>query len=271
MSFWTWLENLFGSGGKPAPTPTPPAPVAPPPKPPAPAPVPTPAPPPAPLPKVTRLNCIDLSHYDNPVTWALAVAAGIKVCMSKWTDGLTYNDPTGADDRAASHANGVAYMPYHFFRFADDPIAQANWMVKQTGGVQAGELPHCLDLEWDNSSSAPTQYNDGGEIDENGAQLALTFLEKLEVLTGVIPDVYTAPGFFPGSATPATVAKFARYGLWVAHYDVAAPTIPSPWKSYQFWQYTDKAAVPGTSGGVDASYFNGGPDELAALLKAPAL
>jgi GH25 family lysozyme M1 (1,4-beta-N-acetylmuramidase) len=157
-------------------------------------------------------------------------------------------------------------MPFHFFRFAADPTVQAEHFVKTTGGVQVGELPHCLDLEWDNTPDAPKQYNDGGEIDEAGAQLALTFLEKLETLTGVIPVVYTASGFFPGSASPATVEKFARYLLWVAHYNVNAPRIPKPWLNYAFWQYTSSGEVPGT-GKVDCSWYNGSEADLKALLK----
>ena len=263
MSFWTWLENVFGGAPKPAPAPVP-APVKP-----TPAPVPVPvvvSPPPAPLPSNTRLNCFDVSHYEPNVDWKQAVASGMRVCMSKWTDGGASVDPTGAADRAASKAHGLAYMPFHFFRFGPDAAAQAEHMVKTTGGVQVGELPHCMDLEWDNSSGI-AKYANGGQLDEEGAQKALVFLEKLEALTGVIPVVYTASSFFPGTATHETARKFARYILWVCSFHLDTPKVPFPWSGWTFWQYTDKKAVPGT-GAIDASYFNGGEAELAKLLKA---
>lgn len=221
----------------------------------------------------TRLKCSDLSHYDPAVDWKQAVAFGESVCMSKATDGINTTDATFKEDRAASRASGLAYMAYHFFRFDYDPVQQAKFMFKTTGGVLSGELAHCLDLEWDNYGSN-LQYRDSdhgakgsqGQIDEAGAQKALSFLETIELLTNRTPFVYTAPGFFPGLAKPETVAKFARFGLWVADYRGPLPRVPKPWAMWTFWQYSSTQAVPGT-GKIDASYFNGDKAALSSLLK----
>lgn len=224
------------------------------------------APLPSHVPGSTRLDCVDVSHYEPRVDWKQAFAFGIRVAMSKFTDGVKYVDQTGAADRAESQAAGMKYSPYHFFRFGDDPIEQANFFTRTLAVINPGELPPCLDLEWDNSNGPGGRYADGKELDEEGAQSALKFLAQLEKSTGMVPIVYTSPGFFPGKASLETATLFGRYPLWVAHYNVSKPRVPSPWKYWTFWQYTDKKDVPGT-GKVDASYFNGGMEDLVKLTR----
>jgi len=230
----------------------------------APAPIQHPTPPATPAYDVSHLHAMDVSHYEPNIDWKQAKAAGFSVAMSKCTDGTAYVDPTFRSDRDGAAEVGMAYMPYHFFRFEQNPVTQAGHFAQTLGAVKPGELAPCLDLEWDNTT---TTYANGKELDEEGATRALAFLHALENLVGMTPFVYTSPGFFPGKCSPTTAAQFARYPLWIAHYNVAAPRIPSPWKTFTFWQYTDKEEVPG-SGKIDASWFNGGAAELARLVKS---
>lgn len=221
----------------------------------------------------TKLKCFDVSHWEPNVDWKQAAAFGERVCISKATDGLTYVDDTFKADRAASSANGLVYMPYHFFRFNYDPAAQAEFMFKTMGPVRQGELAPCLDLEWDNNS-LDFQYRDSdhgakgtqGQINDIGAERALVFLRRIEELTGMTPFVYTAPGFFPGLAKGSTVMQFAKYPLWIANPGTTKPSIPSPWKDWTFWQYSFSGNVPGT-GKIDVSWFQGDEAALQALVK----
>ena len=43
--------------------------------------------------------------------------------------------------------------------------------------------------------------------------------------------------------------------------------MPGGWTDWTFWQYTDKASIPGISGGVDYSYFHGSSTQFAAWAK----
>ena len=44
--------------------------------------------------------------------------------------------------------------------------------------------------------------------------------------------------------------RLSNYEVWVAHYDVSAPTYKG---MYQMWQYTSKGFVPGINGNVDVN------------------
>jgi len=54
----------------------------------------------------------------------------------------------------------------------------------------------------------------------------------------------------------------SRYLLWVAHWGVQKPLIPTPWKMYEFHQYTSSGKIPGHRGRVDLNRFKGSPDSL---------
>ena len=54
--------------------------------------------------------------------------------------------------------------------------------------------------------------------------------------------------------------------LWVSGY-TSSPPMPGGWTDWTFWQYTDKASIPGISGGVDCSYFHGSTTQFAAWAK----
>jgi len=77
--------------------------------------------------------------------------------------------------------------------------------------------------------------------------------------------VYASPNFW-ASALGGTTA-LSGYRLWEADWTTAS-TIPAVggWGSggWTFWQYTDAGSVPGISGGVDVSRFNGSLASLAA-------
>lgn len=218
------------------------------------------------IPGVNRLKFFDVSHWEQNVDWNQAKASGFVGCFSKATDGTAYVDPTFAKDRAAAHSVGMVYGRYHFFRFDDNPLQQAQHAFQTGGAIAANETGLILDLEWDNDS-AHIGYHNGGEIDDAGAQKALLFLNEAKALSGMTPIVYTAPGFFPGSAKLETVAKFAEFPLWIAHFGVPSPHVPSPWKSWTWWQYSDSGLVPGT-GKIDVSYFAGDLAALKALTKS---
>jgi hypothetical protein len=58
----------------------------------------------------------------------------------------------------------------------------------------------------------------------------------------------------------------AKALLWIAHWGVACPDIPAPFKSWPFWQYAAMSDVPGiTTMNVDLDRFDGTLDELHAL------
>lgn len=47
---------------------------------------------------------------------------------------------------------------------------------------------------------------------------------------------------------------FKRFNLWIAHYGVKYPTLPSPWKDWTVWQYTSRGKWPGVLSNVDRNH-----------------
>lgn len=87
-------------------------------------------------------------------------------------------------------------------------------------------------------------------------------LDRLEQLSGMVPAIYSNPSFLK---TRIRAAEFSKYPLWISHYGVDEPEIPSPWSAYQFWQYTSSGNIPGISGRVDMNVFAGTLEDLHAF------
>lgn len=76
--------------------------------------------------------------------------------------------------------------------------------------------------------------------------------------------VYTGAWFWDPDAGGSS--KCNDHPLWISGYGTSQPTVAKGWKKWTFWQYTDKASVPGISGGCDYSRFSGTKAELHTLV-----
>jgi lysozyme len=192
---------------------------------------------------------IDVSQDQGTVTWSQVAAAGYAFAFIKATDGETYVDPLFAQNWAGAKAAGLLRGAYHFFRAEDDPQAQAQffWQTVGTLGGNMGELPLVVDVEESMEQSNSVVI----------ANLA-SFLSSLQQASGRQPMIYTDPGFWNGLGTSA----FGGYPLWVAEYGVTAPTLPSGWAVWDFWQTSETGSVAGIQGSVDLDVFSGSLAEL---------
>ena len=88
------------------------------------------------------------------------------------------------------------------------------------------------------------------------------FMAEVKALTGRAGIIYTGYYFWrdqvgnPGNNLGAP--------LWLASY-TASPSVPSAWRTWNFWQYNDNGRLPGISGNVDVDYYNGDEAALRAL------
>lgn len=191
---------------------------------------------------------IDVSKAQGTVDWPSVAHAGYAFTFIKATDGQDYVDPMFAENWEGARAAGLLRGAYHFFRAEDDPDVQAQWFWKTVGAP--GELPLVVDVE-------QTMGQSSSVVTSNLAR----FLDSLQQWTGKQPMIYTAPGFWNGLGT----SGFGGYPLWVAEYGVSQPVLPSGWKLWDFWQYSEKGQVPGITGNVDLDVFSG---PLSALQEA---
>ncbi len=217
----------------------------------APAPTPTPTPKPASSP--TRLEGIDVSHWQGTIDWAKVRAAGKKFAYIKASEHTTFVDDTYQTNRSRAKSAGLKVGAYHFARpniGTTDAYAEADHFI-ETADWTSGELRPVLDLE------------DTGGLTSSALQTWVkAFVQRIYDRTGVRAVIYVSPAFWSSKMGNST--WFAKNGydvLWIAHWTTAgSPSIPAEnWggKSWTFWQYTSDGSVPGISGRVDLDRYNG--------------
>jgi lysozyme len=197
----------------------------------------------------STLRGVDVSSYQGSINWATVKAHGISFGFAKATEGLTIADSTFHANWSGMKAAGVVRGAYHFFHPNESATAQADFVLKTVGTLEAGDLPIVLDFEVLDGVSEATAVAD-----------ALTFLKTVSSATGKTAILYMSSGFLGGSY-PALDA----YTLWVANYGVSCPHMPPGRSSWAFWQDSESGSVTGISGGTDTDYFNGSLSALAAL------
>src|SRR5207248_1940003 len=93
---------------------------------------------------------IDVSSYQNQVSWSSVHAAGAQFAYAKATEGLSYVDPQFAANNAGAKGAGVYFGAYHFGRpDLSGGTAQADYFLDHARYAQDGHtLPPMLDIEW---------------------------------------------------------------------------------------------------------------------------
>lgn len=222
LAFFVWLKSLFI---KQAPAPTA---------------VQVPPPMSQPSAKPAASIGIDISHYDAGRADWTKLKNSIGFVFMKATQGLTFIDPTFSNSWARAKALGIPRGAYHVLVASQDPIAQAEFFIRIMGALDADDLQPVLD--WEQSVN-----NGGGD-----SASCLAFLAHVEKLSGKTPLLY-------GSSSAIREMKFpaeaTRYPLWIANYGVTKPSIPAPWTSWLYWQFTESGSVDGI-GNCDVNYKN---------------
>lgn len=198
---------------------------------------------------------VDVSHYQGNVDWNAVKAAGVSFAFAKATESTTYVDSQFKTNWQGMKAAGLLRGAYHFFQAGSDAAAQAQNFIKTVGSLEAMDLPPVLDIESAGSASNSSIVT--------GVQ---TWLNTVEQGLGRKPMIYTNASFWNAHLNN----QFGGYPLWIAHYDVASPKIPTGWTEWNFWQYSQTGKVQGISGNVDTDWYNGTYADLLAFLQIPA-
>jgi len=204
---------------------------------------------------------VDLSHYNHPVDFVEAAAGGILGVVHKATEGLENIDPMYAERRPLAQSVGLLWGAYHLGHSLNG-VAQAHHYLSIIGDTNGVLL--MLDLE--------IPSGDPGM----GRLQAEAFVEAVYAATSRYPGIYSTPDYLAEiGAGQSTVLR--NCWLWIADYRlVAEPVVPSPWKIWTMWQYTDgkDGNEPRTAAGIgpcDRDQFNGEPTGLHALWGVPML
>ncbi|MEL6803568.1 MAG: GH25 family lysozyme, partial [Bacteroidota bacterium] len=149
---------------------------------------------------------------------------------------------------------------YMYYRFKEDPVAQANYFIKQLGSLEPGDLIPIVDVESNNSNSATdTSPLSRDELRSKLHQL----LDILEDHYGVKPMIYTNYKYF---YREILADQFPGYTFWLARYDGKThddarfdrvlPTEPD--EEAVIWQFSETGQLNGIEGDVDLNVMHSG-------------
>jgi lysozyme len=202
------------------------------------------------------VNCApegpDVSHYQGAIDWAKVKAHGAGFAMAKATEGSTYKDTEFAANWKGMEAAGIKVRgAYHFAHPNVAASTQVDHFISTVGKMHAGDFL-VLDIESANGMS-PSHV----------ASFSSEFAHLAHNKTGRPVFVYTGAWFWDPQAGGSS--SCSSFPLWVSGYS-SSPPMPKGWSKWTFWQFTDKASVPGISGGCDYSKFSGTTSELEKLV-----
>ena len=180
---------------------------------------------------MTRLDGIDVSHYQGAVNWPAVRAACARpdfaVAAWKVTQGVRTLDPTAARNRADAAAAGFRWrMGYHWLSPNLDGVAQARWFLQNFQGIGEGEG---VILDYEEKGLSP--------------DAALAFCTEVERVTGRPVAVYC--GVYQNAWKDTRIFNGQRM-RWVAAY-AAEARVRAACQPYGFdmWQWSSSGTVPG--------------------------
>lgn len=196
---------------------------------------------------------IDVSQFQGTINWddAVEVESGFPLTFVfvRATAGNDKKDHQFDVNWNQLKEKQLIRGAYHYYRPNENSLEQASNFIK-TVALQKGDLPPVLDIE-----QLPKEQS--MDSLKKGLQ---RWLDIVESHYGIQPIIYSGEKYY----TDFLKKEFSKYTFWVANYNEWEGTIKEDWA---FWQFTEKAAIPGISERVDLNIYNGTPKMLRYLTK----
>ncbi len=200
---------------------------------------------------------IDVSHFQGEIDWDTLSGQNIAFAFMKATEGSSGIDAYFNKNWDEAQKTGIAVGAYHFFSFDSAAKTQAENYIATVGFLD-GKLPPAVDFEFygDKEANPP-------DADKTKHSLH-DLLDILEAHYGTKPIIY---------ATMKTYNlylkdEFDAYPLWIRNvYYTPELDLKGKWT---FWQYSDRAVLPGYSGDekyIDLNVFHGDEKAFEELIK----
>ncbi len=191
---------------------------------------------------------IDVSEFQGKVDWEdveiLEEKYPVSFVFIRATAGNNRVDKKFAENWAGAKENKIMRGAYHYYRPNENSIEQANLFIK-TVHLQKGDLPPVLDIE-------RLPKNQSLDSLKKGLKRWLT---KVETHYQVRPIIYTGERYY----SDFLKEEFSEYLFWIANYNFYREKIEDDWL---FWQFTEKASLPGINHRVDVNIYNGDLQQL---------
>ena len=191
---------------------------------------------------------IDVSEYQGKISWSYVDTIEKKYPLHyvfiRATVGKDRPDRQFERNWLGAKENKMIRGAYHYYRPNENSLEQAE-LFNKTVKLEKGDLPPVLDIE-----KLPKN--------QSIANLKLglkRWLKAVESHYGVKPIIYTGERYYDDFLKE----EFSDYLFWIANYNFYREEIDSDWL---FWQFTEKASIPGIKGNVDVNIYNGDLQQL---------
>jgi lysozyme len=191
---------------------------------------------------------IDVSEFQGKVDWE-----EVEILEEKYPVQFVFIRATAGNDRVdkqfaknwdGAKENKIMRGAYHYYRPNENSIEQADLFIK-TVKLQKGDLPPVLDIE-------KLPKNQSLDSLKKGLK---RWLNKVEKHYQVRPIIYTGERYYADFLKE----EFSKYLFWIANYNFYREKIEDDWL---FWQFTEKASLPGINHRVDVNIYNGDLEQL---------
>ncbi|WKL44997.1 glycoside hydrolase family 25 protein [Flavobacterium sp. ZE23DGlu08] len=191
---------------------------------------------------------LDVSEYQGKIRWTyvdtLEQKYPLHFVFIRATVGKDRKDRQFNKNWLGAKENKMIRGAYHYYRPNENSMEQAELFIK-TVTLQKGDLPPVLDIE-------KLPKNQSIENLKLGLK---RWLNAVESHYGVKPIIYTGERYYDDFLKE----EFSDYLFWIANYNFYREEIAEDWL---FWQFTEKASVPGIKGYVDINIYNGDLQQL---------
>jgi lysozyme len=191
---------------------------------------------------------IDVSEYQGKIRWSYVDTIEEKYPLHyvfiRATVGRDRPDRQFKRNWLGAKENKMIRGAYHYYRPNENSLEQAELFIK-TVTLKKGDLPPVLDIE-----KLPEEQS----IERLKVGLR-RWLKAVEKHYGVRPIIYTGEKYYDDFLKE----EFGDYLFWIANYNFYREEIQDEWL---FWQFTEKAKVPGIDTKVDVNIYNGDLQQL---------
>ena len=190
----------------------------------------------------------DVSEFQGKVDWEeveiLDEKYPVQFVFIRATAGNNYVDRQFKRNWTGAKENKIMRGAYHYYRPNENSIEQADLFIK-TVKLKKGDLPPVLDIE-------KLPKNQPLDSLKKGLKRWLT---KVEKHYQVRPIIYSGERYY----SDFLKEEFSEYLFWIANYNFYREKIEDDWL---FWQFTEKASLPGIKHRVDVNIYNGDLEQL---------
>ena len=191
---------------------------------------------------------LDVSEYQGKIRWSY-----VDTIEEKYPVRYVFIRATVGNDRVdnqfkrnwlGAKENKMIRGAYHYYRPNENSLEQAELFIK-TVKLKKGDLPPVLDIEKLPKEQSVERLKIG----------LRRWLKAVELHYGVRPIIYTGEKYYDDFLKE----EFSDYLFWIANYNFYREEIQDDWL---FWQFTEKATVPGIDYNVDVNIYNGDLQQL---------